>query len=468
MLNIKRFRQNKLAKNERGQVLSIVLVLLMLGSILISPTLIYASTTLISVRATRERANQLYAADAGVEDAIWQLQQTTPDPNKVPDATGGTKTYGNDTAYPMADVNGKHLTITIYKQDSSTYRIVSNATGNNSTTTVTSYVVRVGGLFDVAIRALNGNIFLDNNVVITDTSPTHPPYDADLSANGSISLGSNVSVNGDATASGAVTGTSGVKGTATGGAPNYVAPSIDTSVYETESQVITTSPVYPPANYTNGGTIPGNARLSGNFGLNANRALTVNGNLYIDGSLDIGSYSSLIVNGSLYVNGYVLTFNGGTLKIGGKLYVDSYLDVSNNTTLTLGGTTYVNGYMALGNNANWPLSQIWLGSYAVVAKGSITFNNNCNVAPAGISLLFCSQTGNITFENNCDMLSGYLYAPNGDITLSNNVNITGALVANNVSVSNNIQVTFTKPNSSNSDLPSSTGGQLTVKYWSTN
>jgi predicted acyltransferase (DUF342 family) len=187
--------------------------------------------------------------------------------------------------------------------------------------------------------------------------------------------------------------------------------------------------------------------------------------LYIDGNLVIGNNSSLVVNGSLYVNGYVQSNNNAVLTIGGKLYVNSYLDTSNNGTLTLGGTTYVNGYMNLGNNGASPPSSTWLGDYAVVANGSITFNNNCNISPGGMTLLFASETGNVSIQNNCSVLSGYVYAPNGNISISNNVNITGALVGNNTTISNNTTITFTKPTSSNSSLPpTASGGIALVTY----
>jgi len=449
--------QNRRAASQTGQALILVLILLLLTGVVTVPLMSNLSSGIKNGTLYENRTNTLYAADAGVQDAFWQLNNTTGN-SKVP------TTIGQSTNYTLAsNINGSIVTVTIYLQNSTpTYKITSIAakTGS-STTTVNSYVTVLNGLFDVAVRALNGNITLSNNVTVTSIPPG-PPYIADLAANGSISLSNGTSIYGDATATGTVTGSTGVKGTTTNDAPAYNATPIDTSVYKTESQVITTSPVYSSASYSSGGTISGNARLSGNLTLTNNKSLTVNGNLYVDGNLNLSNKSSLVVNGSLYVNGYVLSSNNCTLTIGGKLYVNSYLDTSNGTTLTLGGTTYVNGYMNLGNNGGIPPSENWLGDYAVVANGSITFNNNCNISPGGMTLLFASETGNVSVQNNCNVLSGYIYAPDGNISISNNVAITGALVANNITISNNTTVTFTKPTSSNSSLPHTANGGLAL------
>jgi len=80
----------KAIKGESGQALPIVLVLLLLGGLLIAPTLSYAATSLNAGQIVEKNVNGLYAADAGVEDALWSIkndavpaQQPYPLPENV-------------------------------------------------------------------------------------------------------------------------------------------------------------------------------------------------------------------------------------------------------------------------------------------------------------------------------------------------------------------------------------------------
>ena len=63
----------KVIKGERGQALPIVLVLLVIGGLLIVPTLNYASTSLKGHQVTETKTMELYSADAGVEDAMHKI-----------------------------------------------------------------------------------------------------------------------------------------------------------------------------------------------------------------------------------------------------------------------------------------------------------------------------------------------------------------------------------------------------------
>lgn len=68
----------KVIKGESGQALPIVLTLLVLGGLLIAPSLSYAATSLNSGRVIEKNVNGLYAADAGVEYALWRLENAPP------------------------------------------------------------------------------------------------------------------------------------------------------------------------------------------------------------------------------------------------------------------------------------------------------------------------------------------------------------------------------------------------------
>lgn len=59
-------------KNQRGQILPIVLVSLLIGSLIIVPSLKYVSTHVNAGNNIDEHVKGVYAADAGIEDAIWR------------------------------------------------------------------------------------------------------------------------------------------------------------------------------------------------------------------------------------------------------------------------------------------------------------------------------------------------------------------------------------------------------------
>ncbi|PIU56922.1 MAG: hypothetical protein COS87_00715 [Chloroflexi bacterium CG07_land_8_20_14_0_80_45_17] len=63
----------KIIKEQKGQALPIVLILLVVGGLLIVPTLNYASTSLKGHEVVESRTLEIYAADAGVEDAAYKI-----------------------------------------------------------------------------------------------------------------------------------------------------------------------------------------------------------------------------------------------------------------------------------------------------------------------------------------------------------------------------------------------------------
>jgi len=73
---IKLLRQ--MISSEKGQALPIVLALLVLGGLTIAPSLSYVTTSINSCRMIEEGMKGAYAADAGVEDVLWSLENGVP------------------------------------------------------------------------------------------------------------------------------------------------------------------------------------------------------------------------------------------------------------------------------------------------------------------------------------------------------------------------------------------------------
>ncbi len=67
-------RFSGLLSDETGIALIIVLVLLVLGSLTLLPVLAHMSTALKTGELYEEKTDKFYAADAGIEDAIWQIK----------------------------------------------------------------------------------------------------------------------------------------------------------------------------------------------------------------------------------------------------------------------------------------------------------------------------------------------------------------------------------------------------------
>ncbi|MBT4511308.1 MAG: hypothetical protein HOC20_03740 [Chloroflexi bacterium] len=115
--------------SEQGFVLPVVLAAMAAGTLLLSPFLSQASTSLMSSRDYTQSTYEQHSADAGVEHAIWDLAYgdlTThfPDP-------GSSFRYSLDEA-----VNGIAPDITVTMTGSPTYVITSTAGDRTIRTTV--------------------------------------------------------------------------------------------------------------------------------------------------------------------------------------------------------------------------------------------------------------------------------------------------------------------------------------------
>jgi len=99
---------NRPTRDEKGQALMIVLVLLLVGGLIIAPLLGYMSTGLKAGQSNENLMQRLYAADAGVEDALYKIKSNYA-------AFAGLKV---DEAYSYTltnPVNGKTVSVTVSK-----------------------------------------------------------------------------------------------------------------------------------------------------------------------------------------------------------------------------------------------------------------------------------------------------------------------------------------------------------------
>lgn len=102
----------KIHKKESGQVLILVLILLLLGGLIIAPLLGFMSTGLKAGQVFEENMDEIYAADAGVEDAIYNI--ITPGAPHY-DELQGLDEGDPFPSYTLTDINGLQVTVNITK-----------------------------------------------------------------------------------------------------------------------------------------------------------------------------------------------------------------------------------------------------------------------------------------------------------------------------------------------------------------
>ncbi|MGB8706820.1 MAG: hypothetical protein WCD72_02565 [Dehalococcoidia bacterium] len=98
----------RILRSESGQALPMALILLVLGGLLVVPTLSFMTTSLNANRTINTKTSAIYAADAGIQDALWKLGN-------------GVDPFPNDaTSYDLKEnetpviING--MTVTVEKQ----------------------------------------------------------------------------------------------------------------------------------------------------------------------------------------------------------------------------------------------------------------------------------------------------------------------------------------------------------------
>ena len=142
-------------KDEKGAALALALVLLVVGGLVLAPLLGLMGTGLLAGQVYEEKMDLYYAADAGVEDAIWKIHGDVPD------------SYPYVYPEPLV-VNDNSVDITIFRQDLDptcreqlSYQILSTSTSTDgSSKTIDAHL---------SVSYMDLSALLDNAIVSNDT-----------------------------------------------------------------------------------------------------------------------------------------------------------------------------------------------------------------------------------------------------------------------------------------------------------
>jgi hypothetical protein len=134
-----RIAVNRILRDEIGAALALALILLLIGGLMAAPLMSYMGSGLLAGEVYEARTAELYAVDAGIEDAVWKIQNGD---GYLPCSPGSPARN-----YTITDINGENVDIAItsialYQGTNltGTYRVESTTAGNGSGTQIEAYI----------------------------------------------------------------------------------------------------------------------------------------------------------------------------------------------------------------------------------------------------------------------------------------------------------------------------------------
>jgi Tfp pilus assembly protein PilX len=504
---------SRLKTDERGQALLIALVFMLLGSLIVTPLLSHMATGLKTGKQVYEkRMDELYAADAGVEDALWQLQQTTSD--KVPTAPGQPITYA------LADVNGKHVTVEISMQDSTrdttTYRITSTATLNSSKTSIVSYVsitLSSGLLFNNAITTLGGDVNLGGGVsVISDPRAAQA---ANVFSGANLTMSNNSIIEGNATARGTITGggtVTGIKTPNSDQSPGQLTQAQINAIVQGVKDETNISPFTPSGtpvskldvnnmgtasnyyHYTSAINVTGDITFSntnyvifdqqvycaGNMSFKGTQNVIFNDAVYVGGSLTAGASAGRIdfnkpltagsidgkgscpvyFNDKVKVLGDLTTSSQCQVSFGGGIYVGGSLTLGGGGGINLKSDVYVGGDMTLSGGTEFINAKTDIGTKVVVQGATVKLDGSANVLTTEqLPFILAPTATALTLTGNAAVYA-VVYAPQAAATKGGSTSLYGAVISKSLDFSGGSNITYPTYLSNRTDLPPVVGNGL--------
>ncbi|WP_332445419.1 pilus assembly protein PilZ [Dehalococcoides mccartyi] len=343
-------------RNQQGQALVIALVFLGIGALTLPPLMTLMGSALVQGTTFENRTAGLYAADAGIEQAIWYL-----DPENSPLIPGGLPVNtGESRTLPGISIDGRTVSVTLAYLMEDTYQIVSTSTSPTETISVTA----------VVSETFNNYTGIMNHVITSQGDYTIQGGQASVSPD----TGDNAPIS------------------------NYDGPWPGANELSSFYYVNTTpyaSNTLNLANYPAG--IPEILRLGTlDIVATANAVYTLEGDIYITGDTLIGMTGS---NFTLDLNGHSIYVKSNTagnqyaLRIGGKC------------TLIGSGSIIAEGNIEFKPNMSTSLSD-YIFVLSVNGKTYMQPNGNFYGTLAGSTEVYL-QNGSVTYSSPFDEYGNY-------------------------------------------------------------
>jgi hypothetical protein len=338
----------RVIRDEKGAALALVLVLLVVGGLILTPLLGLMTTGLISGQVYEKKTAELYAADAGVEDAIWRIQT-----NNI--------TFVNNCSEPwLLTVNDKSVQVIVYRKDvdptpcgqNFTYQVLSTAvTDDVGGTAAMGGSTTIDAQLSVSYLYMDFSPLLDYAIVSNSTIGIQQEQKPHVV--GDVWLPEKAGLDGGEAITGIVYDSSSINVTWPGAA--------QLSTYYLQDVVGAPDP-------GKGYSIDGQAKTEGPWHRK--------GNLAVD---NIGGSATLALAGTVYVDGN-LNFE----QPGGSSY-----------TVELNGQT-----IFVGGNITFPSNHVSIsGSGCIIAVGNVDFQPGM-ASDGDDFVLVMSVTGAVTFQPN--------------------------------------------------------------------
>ena len=491
----------KKLKSEAGNVLLTVLVVFAVGAMLIIPVVSLMVGGLKAGQTVEENMGELYAADSGVEYAMYYIMNN---PDLLPTEENSTLIipFNNIVNEITVDVrceyigNNKFLIISetsdmdtgseLIKINSFIELIQDGGSGeggipamfNNAITTLG------GGVTASGAALITGSVFSNGNINMSGSAG----IDGDVYAETNIGLGPATSIDGDAYTQGSINRPQNVTGSANEGSENQdIDPLSEEVINGVIEGVIEASDFTPvaagPVTHTGNTTFqpwwppPSSeftdaVNVNGNLSINNATNLTFYQSVHVSGNLTINaSGKTIIFNGPVVVNGNItlqngnIIFNdsvyaGGDLSLGGsataefngdvKVVVD--LDLGSAGDVDFGGTIYVGGDFAssgdrkvgissdvyVGGDLTMNGSSAIEGGQTFVVMGDVELCGATKLADEDIPFLLV-PTGDVDL-NGSSYISAVVYAPEADVSYGGDITLYGSLVCNSLSMGGSAHV----------------------------
>ncbi len=509
-------------RSQSGYVLIVTLIILALGTLLITPLASFITTEIKASNTTEQLTETFYAADSGMEYAIHFIinnADSLPDENTEP-----------LVMLLNMPINGASVEITIMYVAENIYNIVVEAykyQQKEYSTQISSYInieSGAGGIFQDVITTIGGGITSGSNTVITGNVFSNGNFSltgssiltGNIYAESNIQLGPSSSIVGDAYALGTIQRPQNITGSVNPGAENRDPAVIEESLlnemvadvkqsadFIPEAAGVITRPgnwelkywPVPDPVYPNAEHISGNMTIATGYSITFSESIHVDGDLTINCSDGIITFDGPVVvqgdinirNGSVVFNDSV--YSGDSTSVRSSSIADFYGDVKVETNFSLGlkdavdfgGSIYVGeNFLAEGNYIINIVDDIYTGGNfilksgatltggtTVAVMGNMTFAASAKLDIAEIPF-FIVPTGSLTFPTS-DYVSAAIYAPSANAAISGNVTLYGVILCNSLSVGGSSQVEYAEGILDNPNIAVYIGGtsegDFTILSW---